>query len=298
MTQRLSSKLEEVASAQKQVAKVLSNQKNDDKHRHIFRQQLGSLLRAQYLSTSIPAPFALQARRFRLRSQNEEDGIVLALLEAVGVRTRRFVEIGSGGTGGNSAVLAHDLGWSGLMVDASKQAVRVARHELRPNPGVRVVQAMVTPSSIDNLLREHGFDGEVDVLSIDVDSVDYWLLSALTVCSARVLVVEYNAHFGPTRAVTLPNAPRPPDAPPEYFGASLAALDKAATAKGYRLVLCEFSGVNAFFVRRELAPEIPTLEPQYAYRPFRHRLREGEKSRTPEGTFELLSRAGLPLVDV
>ena len=35
------------------------------------------------------------------------------------------------------------------------------------------------------------------------------LLDALTVTSARVLVLEYNALFGPERAVTIPNAPRP-----------------------------------------------------------------------------------------
>ena len=40
---------------------------------------------------------------YRLTSQNEEDGITLALFDEIGVTSRRFVEIGSGLSGGNSA---------------------------------------------------------------------------------------------------------------------------------------------------------------------------------------------------
>ena len=298
LVQRLGTKVDQVAASQKQLDKVLSNQKVDEKFRQIFRGQLSALIRAQYLSTDLPAPLALQARRFRLRSQNEEDGIILALFEAVGVETRRFVEIGSGGSGGNSAVLAHDLGWTGLMVDASKRAVRVATHEFRSRPGVQVARAFVDTAGVNTLLESHGMTGAIDLLSIDIDSIDYWLLQAITACTARVLIVEYNAHFGPSRAVTLPNAPPPSGAPLEYFGASLAALNKAAEAQGYRLVLCENSGVNAFFVRRDLAPGLPTLPVDVAYRPFRHRLRDEDEVRTPDDVFAQIQSLGLPLVEV
>lgn len=298
LMQRMGTKLEDIASAQKQVGKVLANQKADERYRQTFRLQLASLIRAQYLPTDIPAPLALNARRFRLRSQHEEDGIILALLDAAGVKTRRFVEIGSGGSGGSAAVLAHDMGWGGLMVDASHRAASMARHELRTNAAVTVVEAMVTPDNINTLIREHGCAGEVDLLSIDVDSVEYWLLKALDACTARVLVLEYNAYFGPTRAVTIPADGPPADRPIEYFGASLAALEQVARDKGYRLVLCEQQGVNAFFVRQDLAPDLPTLTPEEAYRPFRHRARVGEHMTTEEEALATIARAGLPLIDV
>lgn len=298
MTQRLANKVEELTVGQKQIERVLANQKIDEKFRQTFRLQMSSLIRAQYLATQVPASASILARRFRLRSQHEEDGIILALLEAVGVSTRRFVEIGSGGSGGNSAVLAHDMGWSGLMVDINPRAVKAARHEFRVNPGVTVVEARVEPTTVNTLLRQHGYEGDVDLLSIDVDSIDYWLLRAIDACRARVLVLEYNAHFGPKRAVTLPEHPPAGPTPVEYFGASLAALEGAARARGYRLVLCEPSGVNAFFVRRDLAPAIPTLPAWQAYRPFRHRLRDDTGTRSVEEVFELLHAAGLPLVDV
>ena len=223
------------------------NQKADQKWRVIFRNQLTALLRNLYvMGSDVPAPHGLSGRRFRLRSQNEEDGIILALLQATGVGTRRFVEIGCGQSGGNAAALAYEFGWGGLMVDASEKAIEKVTVLLRANPGVTAVRAMVQPDTINDLLRSHGMTGEVDLLSIDVDSIDYWLLEALTVCSPRVLVMEYNALFGPERAVTLPCAPLPEDAPKGYSGTSLVAIERLAARKGYRLVLCEAAGINAF----------------------------------------------------
>ena len=184
------------------------------------------------------------------------------------------------------------------MIDASSRAISMARHELRTNPGVAVVQAMVTPENVNRLIREHGCAGEIDLLSIDVDSVEYWLMQALDACTARVVVLEYNAYFGPTRAVTTPVEPPPPNRPVEYFGASLSALEQVAREKGYHLVLCEQQGVNAFFVRHDLATDVPRLTAHQAFRPFRHRARPGEEMTTEAEAFATIAAAGLPLVDV
>lgn len=281
------------------VERLAADRKQDAKWKSIFRRQLLSLIRAQYLASGLAAPNALEARRFRLRSQNEEDGIVLALLQATGVCGRRFAEIGSGGAGGNSGVLAYELEWTGLMLDASGAAVRAARTTFAAKPRVIIEREFVTPENIDRLLTKYGFAGELDFLSIDIDSVDYWLLDALTAATARVLVMEYNALFGPERSVTLPNAPRPAGAPKGYYGASIAALDACARRKGYRLVLCEEAGVNAFFVREGLAPEIPTLAPAQAWRPKSHRYdASGETPAAERDIYKIIEEKGLPLVAV
>lgn len=273
--------------------------KQDAKWKAIFRKQLAAVIRAQYLDSDLPAPHALEARRFRLRSQNEEDGIVLALLKATGIRDRRFVEIGSGGTGGNSSVLAYELAWTGLMIDASGSAVRAARTMYAARPNVTIERQFVTSDNIDELVTKYGFAGEVDLLSIDVDSIDYWLLDALTVTRPRVLVVEYNALFGPDRAVTLPNVPKPKGVPKGYFGASLSALDRCAQRKGYRLVLCEDAGINAFFVRMDLAPDVPTLTPAQAWRPKSDRYDvTGEVPALDVDIYKMIAEHGLPLVDL
>lgn len=291
---RMNAKVDALTKA---VEKLAAGQKDASKWRQIFRKQMSALLRAQYVAAGVEAPHALEVRRFRLRSQNEEDGIILALFEAVGVSTRRFVEIGSGGSGGNSAVLAYELGWSGLMVDASEPAVRAATQTFAFNRGVTVMKKRVSVPTINRLLEKSGCAGEVDFMSIDVDSIDYWLLDAITVTQARVLVMEYNAYFGSERALTVPDAPRPSGAPKAYLGASLAALDKCARRKGYRLVLCEDAGVNAFFVRDGLAPQLPTLTPQQAFRPKVNR-RDVDDGSVPRDLLAEIAAKGLPLVEV
>ena len=74
--------------------------------------------------------------------------------------------------------------------------------------------------------------------------------------------------FGPDRAVTIPYDPafNRRDHRFCYFGASLAALTTLSARKGYRLVAVDPTGVNAFFLRNDLAPAIPAVDPRTAYR--------------------------------
>lgn len=243
---------------------------------------------------ALPYPQRLMVQRYRLQSQNEEDGITLALFERVGTTDRRFIEIGSGLSGGNSACLASELGWTGLMLDGDQERmIQVGRRF----PGVRAVGAWITRENINALVGDAGFEGEVDFVSIDLDGNDYWVWEALTVCSPRVVVVEYNSAFGPERAVTIPY-----DAKFDrhnyrfvYYGASLAALTKLAAAKGYRLVTTEPTGVNAYFLRNDVGPEIPACTAKDAFRLLK---RYDVWMRTKrEDVYKYVASAKLPLVE-
>jgi Methyltransferase FkbM domain len=230
---------------------------------------LEALLRRAYVdSEALPFPERLTAQRFRILSQNTEDGMVLAVFREAGIRTARFVEIGCGTNGGNSGFLARELGWSGVMIDASADAI--ARARLRFNAErVHLVEATVTRDNINELLRRHGIEGEIDLLSIDIDGNDYWVLDAIDVCSPRLLVCEYNAGFGPRRKVSVPyDEERVHERGSKYFGASLAALTSLARRRGYRLVAVEPRGANAFLLREDVAPSIPGWEPHQLFRPL------------------------------
>ena len=63
-------------------------------------------------------------------------------------------------------------------------------------PRAKAVCAWITPETVNDLLERNGFAGEVDLLSVDVDGVDYWVWQAITVCSARLVMLEYNSMFG------------------------------------------------------------------------------------------------------
>jgi hypothetical protein len=254
-----------------------------------------ALLRERYVDPeTLPYPERLTARRFRISSQNQEDGLTLALLNEIGVRSRRFVEIGSGLSGGNSGFLARECGWPGLMVDGHKKhMIQVGRRF----PTVTAVAAWVTRENIDEIISGHGFAGEVDLFSLDLDGNDYWIWDAMTACSPRLVILEYNSMFGPDRAVTVPYEAKfdRHRHSTTYYGASLAALTRLSARKGYRLVAVEPTGVNAFYLRNDLAPHIPVCEPSRAFRlleKYDVLMQQGQD------VFRSAAEAGLSLVEV
>jgi hypothetical protein len=252
-----------------------------------------ALLRERYLDpASLPYPERLTVRRFRVSSQNQEDGLTLALLNEVGVAGRRFVEIGSGLSGGNSGFLANECGWSGLMADGDvEHMIQVGRRF----PTVTAVSEWVTRDNIDILIATHGFGGEVDLFSLDLDGIDYWVWEAMTVCRPRIVILEYNSMFGPERSVTVPYDPKFHRHHTLYYGASLTALTRLSDRKGYRLVAVEPTGINAFFVRNDLATHIPPCDP---HRAFRLLERYDVLMRQGEDVYRHANEAGLELVEI
>jgi hypothetical protein len=220
------------------------------------RWTTGQALLARYPELAAE-PEPLNRAEARAYSQNGEDGIVAWLFSHVGAPNRTFVEFGiEDGRECNTANLSLTFGWRGLLMEADANHVERARAFYAGRAEVRIVHAEVTPGSIDGLLREHG-PGDVDLLSLDIDGNDYWVWQAITGAEPRAVVIEYNASFGPDRAVTVPYrdgfARYGEHGSGFYHGASLAALAKLGEDKGYVLVGCDSRGVNAFFVRRELA---------------------------------------------
>jgi uncharacterized protein YneR len=231
-------------------------------------------------------------RRFKILSQNEEDGLILTLFKLIGATNRRFVDIGCGGTGGNSGFLAQECGWSGLMVDGDEGNIIKIKARYAGN-GVKGLAAFVTKDNVNDLLKDEGYAGEIDLLSIDIDGNDYWIWDAVSVCSPRVVIMEYNWKFGPNSAVTIPYKADfhwRNDAFKGYHGASLAALDKLGIKKGYRLIACDQAGVNAFFLRNDIKPDIPRCEVIHAYRTHNKEDRSD--------IFKSIKKAGLSLVEV
>jgi hypothetical protein len=271
--------------------------KNERKWHVVFARQMNAMMRALQLSRMpLSPPHDLLAKRFRIYSQNEEDGIILALFEHAGVTDRRFVEIGSGISGGNSALLAYECGWSGLMIEIEQRKIDRLLENFRHNPGVVGVAAAVSPANINEILRNRGFTGEIDLLSLDIDSYDYWVLESLTVVSPRVLIVEYNAGLGPDFALTIPKDCALDDIPRPLRGASLAAIEKLARRKGYRLVLCDPTGTNAFFLRDGVAPDLAAMTVADAYRPAIDRWSmEGMPAAADQPS---VAAGGTPLVEV
>ena len=202
-----------------------------------------------------------QETEFRSWSQHGEDGLLLFLFGVVGFGSRRSVEMCCGdGLECNSANLIIHHAFRSLLVDARTKKLARGRafyeqcKECRPNRPI-LLESWITRDGVDPMLTRHGFAGEIDLLSIDLDGMDYWIWEAVTVAEPRVVAIEYNAKWPASRSLTVPYQD---DfvCHDRYRGASLAALVKLGRRKGYRLVGCQRGQVNAFFVRDDLAPDL------------------------------------------
>lgn len=200
----------------------------------------------------------------------DEDGILLFLFSVLGPGRRRLVDLGSAGAlASNSTNLIVHHGWSGLLVDGDQASVEGARgiYERMGAIPPTSVAAWLTAENVDDILRENGMEGEVDLLSVDIDGNDYWLWRAIDAISPRVVCIEYQDIIGPERSITIPYDPHfsldryeVNATQNNYVGASLRALVKLGESKGYRLVATNRYGFNAFFLREDLgAGLIPTI---------------------------------------
>lgn len=233
---------------------------------NILEERLSSLFLTQYQNLSAPnlnQKTVFKNAEFKVYSKHGGDGILAHIFSKIGTFRRTFVEIGvERGIECNTANLSLNFGWRGLLVDANKEWIKLAQDYYKDKLGilalnVKAVFCFVTIENINQLLSSEGLNGEIDLLSIDIDSNDYWVWRAINVINPRVVVMEYNSAFG-LRSKTIKYDPHfhyqeTYKKNPLYFGASLVALAKLARKKSYILVACDTHGHDAFFVRKDVA---------------------------------------------
>jgi len=249
----------------------------------------------------------LQEAEFRVFSQFGEDGIIQYLISRVSIEHDTFIEFGvEDYRESNTRFLLCNDNWRGLILDAGQTHIAFVRsNPLGWRHSIEARSVFVTTDNINDTLAAAGFTGDVGLLSVDIDGNDYWVLDAIEVISPRVLIVEYNSTFGPDAAVSLPYDPGFQRTRAHhsnlYWGASLAAICLAADRKNLAFVGSNSAGNNAFFVRRDVIGDLPTLTPQEGWVDARFR-----ESRDPTGALTYIGRradriaaiADLPLVDV
>lgn len=208
---------------------------------------------------------------FDVYSQAGEDGIIEEIFRRIGTTNKFFVEIGVGnGDISNTAYLLTQ-GWSGLWLEMSKTNFKhiMNMYKCVIGHGLVAKHAEATAENVERLFGEGDVPVEFDLLSIDVDGNDYWVWKAIENYKPRVVVIEYNALYPPGVRWVMRYAPGRVHDGSAYFGASLKSLEELGREKGYRLVACNFAGVNAFFVREEAKGFFEFYDTRYFYEPQR-----------------------------
>jgi hypothetical protein len=252
-------------------------------------------------------PGSIRESEFKVFSQFGEDGIIQHLLAYVDIPNEVFVEFGTGDySESNTRFLLWKDNWRGVIIDGSPAHVQhLDRTEARWRHDIEPITAFIDRDNIDDLIRSAGVDGDIGLLSIDVDGNDWWILERIGVVSPRILVLEYNSTFGPEASITVPYDPSFVRSSAHwsnlYWGASLAALTHLANKKGFALVGGNQAGNNAFFVRRDVLGQLPEVTVADAYRPSRFREsrdQSGQLTYLGPHSERLLVIADLPVRDV
>jgi hypothetical protein len=193
----------------------------------------------------------LNAYEKRILSQNGEDGIISELFSRI-PHERRFVEIGvEDGAQCNTALLARHYGWTGVMIEADAQMFERLQTAFASFP-VTCLNLFVSRENIAAALNAAGVPSRFDLLSIDIDGNDYYVWEALEEYEPSVVILEYNASFGPRASKTIAYNPAHTWRKDRYYGASLTALQRLGKRLGYALIGTDRRGVNSFFVRKDL----------------------------------------------
>lgn len=207
-------------------------------------------------------PKRLEPFGFKVYSQNDEDGILEEIFRRLGIKTGTFVEIGvESGLECNSLYLIHK-GWRGTWIEGDRNRRIVIEQKFESILGARlkVVFSWVAAETVNPLLAAVQTPSDLDLLSIDIDGNDIYVLEALDL-RPKVVCIEYNAKFPGHLDKRAHYDPQRRWVGSDYMGASLKAVELVGAAKGYRLVGTNITGSNAFLVREDLAGDLFSAPP-------------------------------------
>jgi hypothetical protein len=196
---------------------------------------------------------------FRVFSQFGEDGIIDFLLEIAGISKPRILELGAGDFSEcNSRFALHKRLCSAYLVDLNKDLANGLK-----SSGIywkSNIRAEIERIYIDNVSkiqqRAVDFMSGIDLISIDIDGIDYWVAKELDWNEIKIAVVEYNPLFGSNLSVSVPPTEFSSRYDQHYsglfFGASLRAWIELMESLDLFFVGTNRVGNNAFFVKNIL----------------------------------------------
>lgn len=187
----------------------------------------------------------------KVYSQSGQDGIIEEIFKHIAPRNKKYVEFGFGYVSGqnyerrlngtNTYNLFHK-GWTGWIFDA-----------LLEHKPIGLYRELLTPDSIVHTFQKYNIPEDVDYVSIDVDSIEVWLLKGLLesrLYKPQLISIEYNANFPYESTVTCEPRWQPWESD-VVFGSSIGAILQVAGKFGYDIVHIE-RALDVFLVRRDV----------------------------------------------
>lgn len=179
--------------------------------------------------------------RKNVYSQNGEDGVIAYLLKMLKIESGTCCEFGAwdGKHHSNTFNLTKGKKWKSLYIESDVEKYKDLLETCKEYKNITPIHSFVTGDNIDDLILNNGFPEDLDILSIDVDSIDYDIWKGMKRVRPKLVIIE------PSNSTPLWEKSI------EYNGngASPFLIKKLAKEKGYTF-LCTTG--NLFFVRNDI----------------------------------------------
>jgi hypothetical protein len=206
----------------------------------------------------------IREAEIKIFSQFGEDGIINYLLYKLNINEKvKFIEIGTGDyEEANTRFLCENRVCSGLLIDKINDLKFIQKRDFFWKNDIYFYNQIITPSNISSVIKNYGFENNCNLLSIDIDGNDFWVLKNINLNKIDIVVAEYNPIFGPNLSLTVPqndNFDRN-KFNKIFYGASITAIIGLMDSKGFIFVGANSACNNAFFVNKNKKEFILNLE--------------------------------------
>ena len=200
----------------------------------------------------------IKQAELKVFSQNGEDGIIdylLTQLELIPSSTN-FFEIGVGDyRESNTRFIYNRFHPKGVIVDCiDEMEMKVKPHVNMWKGDLRICNRQINSKNINEIVNQYA-DFEIDVFSLDIDSIDYWIIDKLKSNISKIFISEFNPVFGSKLNITVPNIDGFDRTEYHYsnlcYGMSLRALIEIMKKKNYYFLGTNLQKMNAFFISND-----------------------------------------------
>ena len=191
-------------------------------------------------------------------SQNGEDGIIDFIVKKLNLRKPTFVEIGVGDySEANTRFLYESYYSKGLIIDNIENfKEKVLKNISLWRGNLVVLEKNISPENINETLNKN-VDFNIDIFSIDIDGLDYWVLDKIKAKISKVIILEYNSIFGHEKELVVPNLKNFDRTKAHYsnlyYGGSLKSYVSLMAKKGYYFLGVNRLRNNAFFINNDFS---------------------------------------------
>ena len=198
----------------------------------------------------------LEQSECKIFSQNGEDGILDYITSMLKIERPNFIEIGIGTYVEANTRFIYDRFYpKGIVIDSEKNLKNKVFSNINPWKGdLRVIEKKISTNNINDVISEN-CNFNVDIFSLDIDGIDYWIINKLKPNISKIFVAEYNAVFGSSLEITTPNLKNFNRKEYHYshlcFGMSLKALINIMVKKNFYFIGANSTKNNAFFISND-----------------------------------------------